>query len=255
MTLNFSLQKFTSFIFVLCIIISSSLISEYSSLGTKFNKNFMKQGDISSISGLSDFISSYNNTSTYEIDTKKLTTQALVCYTMLQPIVDSLPNGIKKPYAEHINKYASDSSCGDSSVFAESIKYYFSNSTSVLSNILTKASKQSKQGLSCFNSASVVKQEIRDSYDDTYTRSERISKFKNTIDTMSKYKQTQVLSAKASLSGAARKSASVFLQLSKAEKTEILNEKEYESNKKLSSLLRDSFIQTKLNSVNGTMLY
>lgn len=238
-------NKFISLIFVFVLFSTYNLV-ESSSVGSKLKKSQMKQNSGNStdfLSNMNTFINNFNNTSTQRVEVNTLSTNGKVCYNMLQPIVDALPNFLKNAFITHINQYATSTGCGDSTVFASQIQPFFLSNTQSISDILTKASQDAKGGMSCLNAASIAKTQIRASYDDTMTKSERLKKFKNTIDSMAHNLQSTALNAKASLTGAAARTISTFLQMSEKERKEHKINLQIEKNKYLAS----SFVQLNQN--------
>lgn len=217
--------------------------------GTVISKtNKLKQQDESSFkSEVNSFLNNKNNTSDIEINTEDLSSYASICYNMLKPIVDSLPNDLKEEYFKHIKQYASEYACGKSEIFADSIKNFFKKNTDGLSQILTNASKGAKEGLGCFNSAGIVKNIIRDSYDESLSKSKSLQKFRSTIDLMSKNLYTKAILARSALTEEEKQNSSFFLQLSKEEKAKVLFSKEEEEIKKNTI----NFLQTHQSNITS----
>lgn len=240
-------NRFVSLIFVIFLFSTYVQLVEGSAVGSKLKKSQMKlnapTNSTDFLSSMNSFISNFNNTSTQRVETSTLSANAKICYNMLQPIVDALPNFLKNAFVNHINQYATATGCGDSTIFAKEVQSYFLGNTMTISEILTKASQDAKNGMSCLNSASIAKTQIRASYDDNMTKSERLQKFKNTIDSMAHNLQSTAMNAKASLTGAAARTISTFLQMSEKERSEHKTNMQLEKNKHLAS----SFIQLNQN--------
>lgn len=147
---------------------------------------------------------------------------AKTCYNMFEKLIKLLPNELKLIYINHIELYAKETSCGDATIFANQIKPYFTQNHNTLSDLLTKASKDTKKGLNCYNSANSTKEIMKKTYSNNskngLTINQQYNNMKNDIHELATSKYTKSLSAKSSVTNSF--ATSLIQKTSKVKKSE-----------------------------------